>query len=871
MNVATLIRNLRDRIVALEVLTGNTASDPQRLANERLTTVKTSVTGVSIGRISEFCPALLAYRVEVSGYGTVVCTPLSQAGGQLRVCPGYSVDDMVLIATQRGTGVGVIIGRIPPVTQYGNFEARSFISLSDNFSPDPFYKSYLETIGEDEQYSIPSWTPNAVFNNTDAGEFFIGSPAGSKFFIDPFMCYLATNDATGVWAFRDDSLLRVSGLNYQKITSGSYEESINDNGEYGEIHGHCLYPWEALGYFKKPQSDIITEKSDWEKGDARVFYREPQEIDAKPFYRVLGLGGWIGQGTSTSIVAPSSDHTVSKYGQKEENQQALSRIAQNVNGLITIESAKGVSIVKRSYLPAPQRLVDPSDASKGDTKDEYDFEHSDVTIKGEPEYQVSSTNKGMQSAMAVDDYRTYITNYKPFAGILEHKKDWFIPEEKTLGSSDTKNTITNGSSKDLLEPPEPYKVSVDGKEEQEYYPVEAGLHFLPDGGVVLHDGYGSELRMSCGQITISAPLGVWIRSGKDVRIWSGKDTTVRSKDAIEMSSTSGSVRVKAEKHLEMIGGNDGQNSGVIIESRGRGEMDFSQGGDGAKMNGILLKATDGVISSIGNTIYTKARGDGMQGSIMLDANNGEGNLYTSSNVHIDYVQQQHAIAFGDFKNRRIRSVQQSTEDEFTIPGQVLCGGDALFAGGIVVDGAIQGGDHISTKGGADNPFVGGISGEGKTRFDNNIKTAKKRLEKDVPKQYKDSNNGSIAKSIDTLFYDQKRPGNKDVLDQCGFSFRTDEELNLDGFYVYADRWQTICDVSSSTWQETKIETKTGGHYPFPGDKYFTSTDCYVTQPLSLYENGAPKARMDGENIASEYKEPKYEEPEVKSLNKYPLL
>ena len=90
---------------------------------------------------------------------------------------------MVVVVASRGSGMGYIIGKAPSASLYGDAEARSFITLSDNFSPDAFYNSYLEMIGENDERDIPSWTPGAVLNGTDAGELFIGSPGGSKFFV----------------------------------------------------------------------------------------------------------------------------------------------------------------------------------------------------------------------------------------------------------------------------------------------------------------------------------------------------------------------------------------------------------------------------------------------------------------------------------------------------------------------------------------------------------------------------------------------------------------------------------------------------------------------------------------------------------------
>ena len=42
---------------------------------------------------------------------------------------------------------------------------------------------------------------------------------------------------------------------------------------------------------------------------------------------------------------------------------------------------------------------------------------------------------------------------------------------------------------------------------------------LEDGTVVIGDGYGAEIRMCAGSITISAPGDVWLKPGKNAQMW----------------------------------------------------------------------------------------------------------------------------------------------------------------------------------------------------------------------------------------------------------------------------------------------------------------------------------------------------------------
>ena len=818
------------------------------------------------GIITDVTPSLNAFRVEIPNDVTRICTTLSITGGSVVTNSGFEVGDQVLIAGGIGDTFGVILGKITETSVYGTADPRSFVTLSESFKQGPFQKGLFETLGGKPNEYVPAWTLNQPLLKTNTGELFIGAPVGPKFFIDPFMSCMAVNDATGVWAFRDDSMLRIAGINFQKVTAGSYEEELNDNGECTYYRGQCLNSWEQLGYYKKPSSDIITQNEKWYKKEEPTAPRELTDKEAKPFHRVIELGGYLGKGKQSMVLAPPESGEYGKYGKKEEKQLGLSRIVQNTDGFIGIESAQGISIVKSSAIPAIQRIYMPENDADGDNKDNYKFDHVNYEPLSVPKLTASKTNKILQSVMAVEDYYIYTMQFKSVSALLRHAKDWFIPETRAVqkGSFRLKNEINKLRQKYVLDLPTSYKLKIDDKE-QEYYPVEAGIHLLPEGGVVIYDGYGGEIRMAGGHVTISAPGGVNLRSGRDAQIWAGRNLSVRAQEGIDQSATKGSVHIKAEKNLELLGGNSGHNSGVIIESKGQGDMDFSSAGDKKKVGGIVLKTEKGTISALGSTLYvgTDKNGSG----IMVDSGKGRTGLYTASRIKQDYVREKHSLNFGTFGSGYIDKVYESTKDQYTVPCRMYVGGMVVVVGHAFVDGVIECDKHIITKQAENTPMVAPLTGKAARAFDNVIRSA----DAYITHQVIANSQGVYDNMVKRPFYQSKKPGNPTVVRQAGFSYRTDNELNLTEFYVYADRWQTICDTATP-WKEKKVSTEAGdGEYPYPGKKYFTQQPCFVTQELVFCNDSGVLQHKSGDQIDDKYQNPEYNKPTLKSLKDYPAM
>ena len=102
-----------------------------------------------------------------------------------------------------------------------------------------------------------------------------------------------------------------------------------------------------------------------------------------------------------------------------------------------------------------------------------------------------------------------------------------------------------------------------------YYKADSGILYEPDGSLVFYDGYGSEIRMTRGNIIISPAADLILRPGRDTHVMSGRHTAVVSQKDVTIHSSLSDVYIKAQKDLKIISGLD--SNGVFhVENRGTG-------------------------------------------------------------------------------------------------------------------------------------------------------------------------------------------------------------------------------------------------------------------------------------------------------------
>lgn len=855
------------------------------------------------GIVKSYFPRIGLYTVSLKGQ-LARCYSINYSGGMgfgIYAKGTYSPGESVFCIFNEEVGEGFIIGAVPRESVVDSISysvsGESTIGLNQNNTArlglvaGPL--GGLTDKNTDTAALIVD-THCGVNDLMPGGSFSLASETGVCFFADPYSIGIQCDDATGLWVYSDDSYMRQSSINFQQIAGGKVEEDYNDNGELNETIGHSMFSWELLGRTEKPiEGDII--KSDGITPGEPSGSAYSVNENAKPFHRVVEYGGYLGHGYQRVVNAPPKTKPDSyNYGESNQDQYCLSRIAQFADGDVSIESAKSIILTKHCYIPSVQTLqvADDLDGGIGDSskesKGEYDFSHGDVKLKASPEFNIGDTTcELLQELAALIDYQAYLLNYKLVHPFIYHKKDYFVSDEMLLEDFPKPQYFSWFSTlqhQQFAEIPDKLELDIHAKLKSTYYASESGLALLPEGGVSLYGGYGEEVRMGAGTATLSAPGDIWIKAGRNIHLWAGNDIILKAKNCIDESATDGSVRIKAEKHLEMLGGNAESEGGVLIESKSSGDFDFSENGEKTKVGGLVLRASNGTAVIEGENTYICSGISSGAGNLTIDAGQPNGSLNLCGGFINNYLSTAYFIASGTFDSSESGNITSILHlqpgSDVDQPGNLAMSAHVLNTGTVInKESIICGGSVIVRNMCAtllESPsMVLPVGSQNISKYEELFNRVDTRLKDAV----------EIAQNAyDTLsdsFYTSNKAGNPDCIANTCFSYRTEDEYGAYDFKLYADRWQNIAYAMEGTslfkWEEKKVSTNTEcGQYPYPGDKFYNNAEetCLVYQPSNLY-NGNPYVaylrRFPGGDIESSYTEAQYAEPELKSLNEYIII
>lgn len=825
------------------------------------------------GYVLDTCPVTHAYKVSIAGgFKPVTCCSLQIGGNPVlsHDCNSYAPGSYVLVALHPAGNI--ILGTIPLSGSGNDLIVHNKLSAFSKNYPDVSDLSCLQLITKDKpEVGMRDFGHGLPIDTTDIGEFGHITATGVKLSINPFMALMGTDDYTGLWLFQEDSLARLSGINLQVRSSGREEEFLNDNGEYIEYRGSVLYPWEQLGYTKVPTSDLIElpPKEEYKYPNTWKAFAEPYEEKAKPFHRIVDYGGWLGQGKFTQIVAPDPDKDWIVFEEKE-NYPGLHRQVESVDGIFSSISSCGTYINKRGLIPSVSRKTRPDDTSTkvGDNETNYKKTNS-FTAKTE----IPSSDQPMERVMGLQDSLAYQQNFKELLPFLQHKEDYHVPEDSELNGGYSRfANVSELSSKQLISVNNNQHTKItygDNDREAEVNSAESGIACLSDGSEVLYGGCGEEIRMAGGSIFMDAPGDLWFKSGRKIILWAGDDIEIRAKGHIDVSTTEGSVRIKAESKLSMLGGNN-EKDGVLIESRGKSSTYNFEGGERDQFGGIILKSK-GTIGALGSTIYLRSGTDDEGDGIFLDANRGGHSIYTMCNSNVNYLESSFEMNFSNMKTGDIDTTNSFTKDNTILSGNITVNGVAQIMGDITTGSSIFAVGHINT---------GGAKGNGGHVGELNRDELKRDMQEqeDSIEQSTDNASESYRANITEGLSSEGGIANENTLKNAGFSFRQSDEYNLpEDFAVYESRWQNIATNANQgivEWKEKAVKSPSSEPtYPFPGKEAFTETSCYITQSWTLtdYYTGLYKDRWKDDDATDEYKDPKFGEQQRKILDQYPVI
>ena len=332
--------------------------------------------------------------------------------------------------------------------------------------------------------------------------------------------------------------------------------------------------------------------------------------DAIPLYRIQQTEGPAVDGKELVVV--DYPEPGPHYCTTEPAILAKKRVS--FTGELTEASAAAISSVKSPWLQAIHQVnYDParSTSEQQDILQPYKYTASD---------EKDETPKPDSLKDAIDDAAINKIVDRMLSGdYLETLKQKMAEHGLKVSTADAQlanfmsGQTTGPSDKAAYDPPTSINVTdpVTGKTTT-YFASTSFISQEADGSILICDGYGSEIRMSRGNIYISPALDLFLRPGRDLSAMVPRHQSYNAQQTTTINSST-SIYIRAINDLKLVGATEG-NGMVTLECQAK---------EAAPTSGLLLKSMCGS-TMIGNDIYIGRNvGDGVtEGRVSTPQRNG---------------------------------------------------------------------------------------------------------------------------------------------------------------------------------------------------------------------------------------------------------
>ena len=364
---------------------------------------------------------------------------------------------------------------------------------------------------------------------------------------------------------------------------------------------------------------------------------------AIPLYRLQETEGAAVDGKEELVVGFPDGN--SHY--KTTEPPVLAKKRASLSGALEEASANGILSIKSPAIKAIHQVAYDKGGDFQSQDDilkpyEYSMDEEEVATKADIDDQISDAaiNK-LIDKLFTGDYLEKLKEKMAEHGLKVSTDDGLLINNQNI----QKGTYQPGPSNDqqyglpdsitLTDP-------VTGKETT-YFTTTSFISQEPDGSILICDGYGSEIRMSRGNIYISPALDLFFRPGRDLSAMVPRHQSYNAQ-ADTTINAAGSIYVRAVKDLKMIGAT-GQNG---LGGAGMVTLECAATGDPTSDTGLMIKSRSGA-TFVGSDIYIgvntcKGMSDSTvdtptrPGTIVIDAcTNGTLNLRSNATTVDSYT------------------------------------------------------------------------------------------------------------------------------------------------------------------------------------------------------------------------------------------
>lgn len=438
------------------------------------------------------------------------------------------------------------------------------------------------------------------------------------------------------------------------FSTGNYY--INDSllgreETYADYNGSASYV-KQLAYTTAESFGAVNEnfpfKENKKEGEQLYVINETGQF---PVYRYQELAGAVCSGRSVSISSYETDLDFNATNNNPDSlkagiidvnkdskpadiiQYGLSSIRTPWDGSVSVNSLHSISLDKDYFIPYATQI-----ATESNTPLEEPADDKEVLADTYSSITGNLVEYATQGASALYEYSKLGVIRRFFNNIRKRVKAWkirtFSEVSEKLGIEERKLKTLNYGVPSYTSSLQPIQDPV-SKQNTLIEALSAFIHISPSGAIVISDGYGAEIRLEGGNITLSPSGDLKILPGRDViGIVPGR-TELVSRDRIDVASDKGQFTIKAEKEAQIV-----SNKGVVsLESLSEDHLTYISDNkdDAVKWAGagvVIKSANDLVINGSSISLRRQNKGDKSEGrssansgNIIIDSNNGPLVLY----------------------------------------------------------------------------------------------------------------------------------------------------------------------------------------------------------------------------------------------------
>jgi len=734
------------------------------------------------------------------------------------------------------------------------------------------------------------WNVNQPMDSVPGSDAGLINELGVGYGMSRFFAWMRASDIAGLWFFYLDNLTRLAAYNYEFWHSGGERWIKNDEGEVNDVDLFTPYPWEAMGMLAPDQASMeeITDGGQYKPGQKQLWY-EPRRQGQLILPRLMRVRGYLGDAERKMVIIPridgeawggTADDPFTEQYLNRTNYTGVLDIQKHTDGMYTVRSARGLVHEKYIFIPVPKQLEPPEGSDElGDGATNYKpsgywgtDEEEAATLHTKNSWAWSQIDGSVQPdawLAELYDFNAYLFNWYGVKPIVAHENDWYLPEEGFFANEDAPAGAyqPDESLSDTFRFPLPQfaDLQIDHRTgSSRYYYSRSIISQLPDGSIIIEDGYGSSIHMGGGNIFLSGPGDVWVKPGRNVVMWAPDDLIARAGSSVDITAANADVRVKAERNLHMLSGNGGVVGGTFIENRsvygfgGTFKFRDAQGnplvGEDVDTYGMVIKAPNAPVMVYGRDVYTKAisytqgGGQDVGGHIEQEASRG---VVVSGEQYIRYSEQ----GFTDVIGQKVGdgstlsgSIVNRFDKENTvlssthlcmIQSRYVCLTSTEAASGLFVSGSI--GVVYGVVPYPSNTLAGMISAWS-TEY-NQWLTGDPGDPDTLP---------GMLNFYYTDIYEQGIKGNATFISVAGFTCRDQDQYGLgDDFQISETRWQQVYrqkDIGL-VWYEPTVEipgvaVDAAVRYtrPHPGQRMWLQSQQYMECDTVLWSQDDAKAR-----------------------------